>query len=93
MTSPSISINDIEFILDERQKQYGNYTDVASTSQALKEVICVGENYFELPFYAKESLDMIASKVARIVNGDWKHKDSWKDIAGYAQLVLDILED
>jgi hypothetical protein len=39
-----------------------------------------------------EALDMIASKIARIVNGNPDHVDSWVDIAGYAQLVADRLQ-
>jgi len=39
-----------------------------------------------------EALDMIFSKIARILNGDPNHLDSWTDIAGYATLVADRLE-
>jgi sulfur carrier protein ThiS len=39
-----------------------------------------------------ESLDMIANKIARIVNGDPYYKDSWQDIAGYAQLIVNKLD-
>jgi hypothetical protein len=35
---------------------------------------------------------MIASKIARIVVGDYDHIDSWVDIAGYAKLVADRLQ-
>lgn len=40
-----------------------------------------------------EALFMIAHKIGRIVNGDPWHVDSWIDIAGYAKLVADRLED
>ena len=35
---------------------------------------------------------MIASKIARIVNGDPDYADNWHDIAGYARLVEKELE-
>jgi len=35
---------------------------------------------------------MIFSKIARILNGDPNHLDSWTDIAGYATLVADRLQ-
>jgi len=35
----------------------------------------------------KESLEMNAHKIARILNGDPNYADSWHDIAGYATLV------
>jgi hypothetical protein len=36
----------------------------------------------------RESLDMIATKIARIVCGDPDELDSWVDIGGYAELVI-----
>jgi len=39
----------------------------------------------------QEALDMICHKIGRIVNGDPDYDDSWRDIAGYAQLVCDRL--
>jgi hypothetical protein len=45
-----------------------------------------------LPLDHQEALDMIASKIARIVVGDYDHIDSWVDIAGYAKLVADRLQ-
>ena len=38
-----------------------------------------------------EALDMIFSKIARIINGDPNYADSWHDIAGYAKLIDDRL--
>jgi len=32
---------------------------------------------------------MFCAKMARLLNGDPNHKDSWHDIAGYATLVHD----
>ena len=34
---------------------------------------------------------MICHKIGRIINGDANYEDSWRDIAGYAQLVADRL--
>jgi hypothetical protein len=39
-----------------------------------------------------QALDMIATKISRIVNGNPNHTDSWTDIAGYATLVADRLQ-
>jgi hypothetical protein len=38
-----------------------------------------------------EALEMIANKIARILNGDPDYADSWTDIAGYATLVAERL--
>ena len=39
-----------------------------------------------------EALDLICNKLGRIANGDPTYDDSWRDIAGYAQLVVNELE-
>ena len=36
---------------------------------------------------------MIVNKLARIYNGDPNYSDSWRDIAGYATLVADRLDN
>jgi len=38
-----------------------------------------------------EALEMIATKLSRIVNGNPNKIDNWDDIAGYATLVADRL--
>jgi hypothetical protein len=35
---------------------------------------------------------MITHKISRILNGDPNYDDSWRDIAGYAMLVVKELE-
>ena len=83
----------IEATLAERQAQYGCFEDVARTTgkimEALSEVRTNGLN--DLPYPHRMALYMIASKMARIVNGDYNHKDSWHDIGGYSKLIEDLL--
>ena len=83
----------IEATLAERQAQYGCFEDVARTTgkimEALSEVRVNGLN--DLPYPHRMALYMIASKMARIVNGDYNHKDGWHDIGGYSKLVEDLL--
>ena len=83
----------IEATLAERQAQYGCFEDVARTTgkimEALSEVRVNGLD--DLPYPHRMALYMIASKMARIVNGDHNHKDSWHDIGGYSKLVEDLL--
>jgi sulfur carrier protein ThiS len=80
-------------ILLQRGHRYGEYINVATTSQELKHIIAKGATAHSMPDNDMlESLDMIANKIARIVNGDPYYKDSWQDIAGYAQLIVDKLD-
>lgn len=83
------SLGSIEATLEERGNRYGAFIDQATIAQSLKIII----NSAKLPeHYMSESVDMICNKLARIANGDPYYDDSWRDIAGYAQLVVDILE-
>ena len=79
----------IDKVLEERGSRYGEYSDVARTAQHIKEAFGSRNSYRpEL----LESLDMIANKMARIINGDREYTDNLIDIIGYAQLALDAIE-
>lgn len=45
-----------------------------------------------LPIH-KEALDMIVHKIGRILNGNPNYIDSFRDIAGYAELVVNYLKE
>ena len=79
-------------VLQERGSRYGEFKDNADISQQLKSVMYSSTNYYSLPNDMKESLQMIAHKIARILEGDPYYDDSWVDIAGYAKLVANRLQ-
>lgn len=83
---------DVTEILKQRGDKYGEYKDVALTAQCLKHNVRSGKTFSQQEAYMSESLDLICNKMSRIVNGDPYYIDSWKDIAGYAQLVVNELE-
>ena len=87
-------MSEIADTLKQRGDRYGSYRCVARTSQELKDVIRRSYNVRNnsLEWYQQESLDLICNKLARILNGDPNYRDSWVDIAGYAQLVVDELD-
>lgn len=80
-------------ILAQRQKTHGDFSGHAEISQNLKLAISYYaiERDCKLSDTQKEALDMIAHKIARILNGDPNHRDHWDDIAGYATLVAEEL--
>ena len=82
----------IDKILDERGARYGKFKDHADISQLIKGLLQSRPGWNRLKHDQKESLEMIAHKIARILNGDPDYADSWVDIAGYAQLVADRLQ-
>lgn len=93
-------------ILAERGARYGRFREHAMLSQELKRVMVqhvtpiTAEPDEPMQFTAwlrlapdqREALEMIAHKIARILNGDPDYSDSWHDIAGYAKLVADRLD-
>lgn len=83
---------DIEETLGERQKTYGDFTDVAHRAQTIKAAMRSSKGWNLMASCQRESLEMIANKLARILEGDKNHADSWHDIAGYAQLVVKYLD-
>jgi len=84
---------DVNDTLSTREGQYGQYKVVSQISQDIKKVMRQSPNYYVMPDYARESLDMIANKMARILNGNYYLNDSWHDIGGYAALVVMTNED
>tara|TARA_R110000803_G_scaffold130347_1_gene197702 strand:+ start:150 stop:416 length:267 start_codon:yes stop_codon:yes gene_type:complete len=84
---------EIDETLETREGQYGQYKIVSQISQDIKKTMRQSPNYYIMPDYARESLDMIANKMARILNGDFMLNDSWHDISGYSALVVMTNED
>lgn len=84
---------DINEVLEERGARYGKFTGHAEVTQMLKTVIAtaLSKRNKTLAPDQQEALDMICHKIGRIVNGDPDYDDSWRDIAGYSQLVTDRL--
>lgn len=85
-------------ILKERGGNYGDFHTQANLTQTLNSIVNTHFNSVhagdgaQLPHFMAESIHMICHKLARIANGNPYYADSWQDIAGYAQLVVDILE-
>ena len=83
---------DVRTILNERRSQHGSLVNHARVSQAMKQAMRDSLGWDRLADDMKEAADMIVHKLARTLSGDPAHIDHWADIAGYAQLVADRLE-
>jgi hypothetical protein len=77
----------LDAILSDRSKTHGSFLDNAAVSQALKDVVRYRKSYAELSWDKREAIDMICSKLSRILSGNANETDHWLDIAGYATLV------
>lgn len=74
-------------LLDQRGRTHGHWGLNASISQALKRVFRTSPVYETMPPEAQEALELISTKIGRILSGDPLYADHWDDIAGYAKLV------
>lgn len=82
----------IQNLLDERHNDYGLFLNSARTAQRIKLALRDNISAYPVDFDQLEALDMIASKLARIANGNPNSADQWIDIIGYSTLVVDRLK-
>ena len=84
-----MEINDI---LDQRQKTHGNFEKVARLDT---ELFSTFNTYLYSSLSDEQycAIKMILHKIARIGCGDPEFIDHWKDIVGYATLVINELEE
>jgi hypothetical protein len=85
-------MTDIETTLEQRGDRYGKFTDHARITQNIKRAMQDSPNWTRLRDEQKETLEMLAHKIGRILNGDPNYHDSWHDIIGYTKLVADTLQ-
>lgn len=81
----------IDAILAERGNRYGRFCDHARVTQAIKRAMQDSPNWQSLSDTHKETLDMVAHKIGRMLCGDPNYDDNVVDIIGYSQLLLDEL--
>ena len=84
-------VHSVDDTLKERGNRYGEFKSHADLSRQLKQVMAATGGWENLSPPAKEALDMIQHKVARILNGDPNYIDNWRDIQGFARLVEQLL--
>lgn len=82
----------IHAILSERGTRYGSFYNHAMLSQSFKSVLYSSSTWWRMSVDQREALEMVVHKIARICNGDPTYRDSWVDIIGYVQLVIDELD-
>lgn len=77
----------IDKTLSEREQRYGDFTDVATTAQALQDTMRAAPGWDRLDPVQRQGLTAISDKIGRILSGDPNYPDNWHDIAGYAAIV------
>ena len=93
---PTPPTSGIDSILAERGSNYGKFSDHAHLAQTLKSIFDSHVRQYGQPELftdtMNEAIEMVFHKLARIGNGNPTYVDSWTDIIGYTQLVIDELE-
>lgn len=79
-------MTDIKDVLEERANTHGDFSFVATVAQELKDTLRSAA-YESLEPWQTEALDMIVSKIGRIIAGNADEPDHWLDIEGYARLA------
>lgn len=74
-------------LLNERQGTHGAFVENALIAQSLKGTFRTSPGYKVLTPIQREALDLIATKISRVLSGNSGFDDHWQDIQGYAQLA------
>ena len=74
-----------------RHETHGDYIDTARYAQHIKTTMHNTRNWIRLSPDKREALDLIATKLARILSGEPNEPDHWLDIEGYARLARERL--
>lgn len=81
-------VDEIHDVLEGRSLTHGEFESNAHVSQIIKKGIESGWGAKKLSHVHVEALHAIAAKMARIASGNPDDEDHWRDISGYATLVL-----
>jgi hypothetical protein len=85
-------MSDIQATLAERGSRYGSFADQGKLEQNIKRAMHDSPNRASLPDDSKSALEMIATKVSRILTGDPAYDASWRAIAGHSTLIVNRIE-
>lgn len=86
ITLEPASMKDAKVLTSVRKEQHGDWMAQSLTANELKKTAHEGSGWNNMSASQQEAVDMILTKVSRIVTGNPYHQDHWDDIGGYALL-------
>lgn len=86
-------MTDINATLKERGARYGSFADQGRIEQNIKRAMHDSPNWATLPDDSKSALEMIATKISRLLKGEMDYEDNAVDIIGYATLMLNGMKE
>jgi hypothetical protein len=75
--------------LNEREKVYGDFGQMANAVQAFKSVCRAAPSWATMTATQRECAEMVMLKMCRVLYGSPLYFDTWHDIAGYATLATE----
>jgi len=85
--------HNIDKTLEDRANYYGeSFEKQAFIAQSIKNLMHNAPQWGAMGKDKREAMDMIATKLSRLLYGNPNHLDSWHDIIGYARLIEKTLE-
>ena len=85
-------MSEIDKILEDRGSRYGDFGIQSKTAQAIRDAFKASPNWKYLAPYMREGLDLVATKISRMLCGDPMYLDNVVDILGYMTLVKEQME-
>lgn len=79
-------------LLEVRGATHGSFADNARFGQALRALFRTSPKWDSLPLEHREALDMLSTKISRILSGQSMTADHWLDIAGYSELARKVCD-
>lgn len=89
--SINVETGEVTRTVEARGTTHGDYRDTARLAQGIKDVMHKSGHWERLSSTQMESLDLIATKIARVLAGDANYADHWVDIEGYAKKAREFL--
>lgn len=78
----------VDKTLQERGEKYGgSFLEQSQIAQQLKNTARNAPNWSQMRVDKREAIEMICTKLSRVLFGDHNDIDSWHDIQGYACLI------
>lgn len=92
MSSVASENQSLDDTLKDREAVYGRFEDNAEVADRIINALECSTQWGFITPTERIALIHIAAKMSRLVCGDCRDKDGWRDIAGYATRVLESLE-
>jgi hypothetical protein len=74
-------------LLSERHQTHGSFALNAHYGQALRDLYRTSPHWTAMAAEHREALDMMATKISRILSGQSSFSDHWLDCYGYSELA------